>query len=92
MAECDVRSLTASMLTLFTDGNCAMRLFEKFKVPYIVAVRNTDVNDFLKKLPWLRNRGLRVMRKASAICFLSEAYQKQVFERYIPERYKEDLL
>ncbi len=42
--------------TLFTDGNCAMELSKKYGIPYVVAVRNTDVNDFFKKFPWLRKR------------------------------------
>ena len=33
--------------TLFTDGNCAMQLSKKYGIPYVVAIRNTDVNTFL---------------------------------------------
>lgn len=77
--------------TLFTDGNCAMNLSEKYGVPYIVAVRNTDVNDFFKKLPFLRKRGIRIMEKAYAICFLSESYRDKVFNLYVPDRLKNKL-
>jgi glycosyltransferase involved in cell wall biosynthesis len=78
--------------TLFTDGNCAMNISEKYKIPFIVAVRNADVNDFLKKLPHLRKRGIEIMNRASAILFLSKAYLNQVFDKYVPERLKEELL
>lgn len=78
--------------TLFTDGNCARRLSKKYKIPYVVAIRNTDVNDFFAKMIHLRNRGIKVMRDAKAIFFLSESYRKQVFDKYVPKRYKEDLL
>lgn len=78
--------------TLYTDGNCARRLSEKYGVPYVVAVRNTDVNSFFRLMPHLRKRGVKTMLKASAVFFLSEAYRKQVFDKYIPERYKEEIL
>ncbi len=77
--------------TLFTDGNAAMKLSEKYGLPYIVAVRNTDVNDFFKKIPFLRNRGVQVLKKASAICFLSESYKNTVFKQYVPESLQEEL-
>lgn len=77
--------------TLFTDGNCARRLSEKYGVPYAVAVRNTDVNSFFRLMPHLRKRGIKTMLKASAVFFLSEAYRKQVFDKYVPEKYREEI-
>lgn len=71
--------------TLFTDGNCAMKLSKKYGFPYVVTVRNTDVNDFFRKRPYLKARGIQIMKNAAAICFLSEAYRQQVYERVIPK-------
>lgn len=70
--------------TLFTDGNCARTLSEKYGIPYVVAVRNTDVNDFLKKMIHLRSRGLEILKNAQQVFFLSPTYKKQVFDKYIP--------
>lgn len=77
--------------TLFTDGNAAMNLAKKYNKPFVVAVRNTDVNDFFAKLFYLRGRGIKIMRHASAIFFLSESYRKQVFEKYVPKKYRDEL-
>ena len=77
--------------TLFTDGNAAMKLAKKYKKPFIVAVRNTDVNDFFAKLFYLRGRGIKIMRAAQKIIFLSEAYRKHVFETYVPHKYYDEL-
>lgn len=77
--------------TLFTDGNAAMKLAKKYHKPYIVAVRNTDVNVFFAKLFYLRRRGIEIMRNAKKIIFLSEAYRKIVFEKYVPQKYSEEL-
>lgn len=75
--------------TLFTDGNVARKLSEKYNIPFVVAIRNTDVNDFFKKMLHLRKRGVKTMQEARAIFFLSKPYYNQVFTKYIPEEKKE---
>ena len=78
--------------TLFSDGNVALNLSEKYGIPYVVAIRNTDVNDFFRLMPHLRGRGIEIMRKASAVFFLSNAYLDQVFKKYIPVKYHDEIL
>ncbi|MBR4307977.1 MAG: glycosyltransferase family 4 protein [Oscillospiraceae bacterium] len=78
--------------TLFTDGNVAYKLHKKFGIPYAVAVRNTDVNAFFKFRPHLRGRGVKILRNAAAVFFLSESYREQVFSAYIPEEYHQEIL
>ena len=73
--------------TLYTDGNAARTMSKKYGVPYVVAVRNTDVNTFFKYMPHLRGRGVKIMLDAKAVFFLSEAYRKQVFDKYVPKKY-----
>lgn len=78
--------------TLFTDGNCAMKLSEKYDIPYVVAIRNTDVNDFFRKMVHLRRRGIKIMLNAKAIFFLSDSYKNEVFNKYVPSECKKQLL
>ena len=70
--------------TLFTDGNAAMELGKKHGVPYVVAVRNTDINGFFKRRWLLHGRGIKVLENASAVFFLSEEYRRILLEKYIP--------
>ena len=77
--------------TLFTDGNVARVLSEKYDIPYVVAVRNTDVNAFFKTMIHLRKRGIRTMRRAKKVFFLSESYRKAVFEKYIPSTFRAEI-
>lgn len=77
--------------TLYTDGNAARVLSEKYGIPFVVTVRNTDVNDFLKKMIHLRKRGLKTLLAAKDVFFLSEAYRRQVFEKYVPQKYQEEI-
>jgi len=73
--------------TLFTDGNVAYELKKKYNIPYVVAIRNTDVNNFFKYMFFLRKHGLKIMKEASAIFFLSNSYKYEVFNKYIPKKY-----
>ena len=77
--------------TLFTDGNCAMELFKKYDIPYIVAIRSTDVNYFFKKMLPLRKLGIEIMENAAAILFLSKEYERKVFDCYVPSEKAEVL-
>ncbi len=77
--------------TLFTDGNAARVLSKKYGVPYVAAIRNTDVNDFFAKLPFLRSRGVKTMLDAKRVFYLSEAYKNTVFTRFVPEKYHSSL-
>lgn len=77
--------------TLFTDGNCAMKLSEKYNKPYVVAVRDTDVNYFFKYRPWLTGRGVKILSRAQAVFFLSESYKDKVLNAYVPAEYREEI-
>lgn len=71
--------------SLFSNGFIAYRLKQEFGIPYIVAVRNTDVNVFFKHLIHLRPVGLRIMAEASAIVFISKPYKDFTIGRYVPK-------
>lgn len=73
--------------SLFSNGYVAMKLKEKYNIPYIVAVRNTDLNIFFKKMLHLRKLGIKILKNADQIIFLSESYKKQCFEKYVPGKY-----
>ncbi len=72
--------------TLFSAGYAAMNLSAKYNVPYIVAVRNTDVNVFFRKFPHLRPEGVRILQNAALVVFLSGAYRRMVTGQYVPEQ------
>lgn len=76
--------------TLFTDGGIALKLKQKYGIPYVVAVRGTDVHTFLKYMPHLRSYGFSVLREASRVFFLSEAYMNRTLA-YIPPIYREEI-
>lgn len=72
--------------TLFSDGNVAMRLAAEHHVPYVVAVRDTDVSVFFRKRVYLRPLGVKILYRAAVVFFLSETYKEEVLGKYVPAR------
>ncbi|MGV3268030.1 glycosyltransferase family 4 protein [Staphylococcus simulans] len=62
--------------TLFSDGYQALKTGK----PYIVTVRNTDINFYMKFYKHLLPLGRKILENASKIIFLSESYKKNTIE------------
>lgn len=77
--------------SLFSNGYIAYKYKKIKNIPYIVAVRNTDVNVFFKKMLHMKKLGVEIMKESSAIIFISEPYKKEVFDKYVPNQLKESL-
>lgn len=74
--------------SLFVNGYLAYKLKKEYGLDYIVAVRNTDLNVFLKYMPWMRKLGIKIMKESKNVIFISHAYKEQVLEKYVDESIK----
>ena len=63
--------------TLFNGGWAAYQLHKAYKVPYVVSVRNTDLNVFLK-IPMFKRIARTILDHAAGVLFLSEAYREKL--------------
>lgn len=70
---------------LFTAGGVAYELKRMYNIPYVVAVRNTDINWFFRYALHLRKLGVRMLCEAARIVFISPS-GLQGLRRYIPAR------
>lgn len=77
---------------LFSNGYVAWKIKKELGIPYIVAVRNTDVNIFFRLMPHLRNTGIKIMLDAARIVFLSNPYMDFVIGKFVPECIRGSLL
>lgn len=68
--------------TLFSDGYQAYIS----KQPYVVTVRNTDINYYMKYYKHLKFIGRRILKKAAAVIFLSEAYKTRAIENLFEDK------
>lgn len=78
--------------SLFSDGAVAYQLNKKYKIPYIVAVRDTDVNQYFKKAIHLRKYALKILMNARNIIFISKSYRDNVLNNYVPNKLKKQIL
>jgi glycosyltransferase involved in cell wall biosynthesis len=74
--------------TLFSSGYTAYRLHKETNIPYIVAIRDVDVNYFFKYMIHLRIVGVNIMKYAEKIIFLSNTYKKFILTKMIPKALK----
>ena len=74
--------------SLFSNGYIAYKLKQKYKIPYIVAVRNTDINLYFKKVKTKKHLGIKILESASKIILISYAYKEKLL-KYIPKKLKQ---
>lgn len=72
--------------TLFSDGAIAYQLYKRFGIPYIVTVRNTDVNAFLAVAPHTWSMGIKILKNAQRIVFISKALQDKFCRQIVIRR------
>lgn len=77
--------------TLFSNGYIAYLYYLKKSVPYIVTIRNTDINIFYRYRPHLRNLGKKILMNASKVIFLSHSMKNRFYEKYFNSKEKEVL-
>lgn len=66
--------------TLFSDGSLADYYFRKYGTPFLVAVRSSDIDIFLKLKPWLKTYGKQILDNAKYIVFITPSL-KTKFQR-----------
>lgn len=77
--------------TLFSEGYLAYKLHKESGIPYIVAVRNTDINVFFKYRKYLHGLGCEILKNADRIIFLTPVYEQKLFDKYIPKKFRDEL-
>lgn len=70
-------------VTMFTDGAVAYKLFKDYGIPYIISVRNTDINEFLAVAPHTWGTGIKVLLNAKKIIFLSKAPKEKFCRHFL---------
>ena len=69
---------------VFSAGYLAYKAKREYGIPYIVTVRNTDINTFFRYCFWLRKTGVEILRNAERVIFISKAYQNIIADKYLP--------
>lgn len=67
--------------TLYSDGLLAYMLYEKYQIPYFVAVRSVDIDVFMRYRPDLNGLLLKILKHAQQVIFISEGLKTKFFKR-----------
>lgn len=73
--------------TMFNGGYACYMIKKKFGIPYIVSVRNTDINVFMR-IPFFKIIANKIIREAAGIVFLSNSYKKEFINKHVKEKDK----
>lgn len=72
--------------TLFSDGIIAYKIFEKYRIPYVIGIRNTDIDLYCKYFFHLWRIGKKIIENASQIVFITpnlyDKFVKSNFNRF----------
>lgn len=77
--------------TWFSDGGVAYEIYKKYKIPYCITVRNTDLNIFFKYMLHLRSYGVEILKHASKVIFISPVYIDRVKALPFLQKYSTEL-
>lgn len=70
--------------TLCLDGAVAYKLHQETGIPYMCAIRNTDVNNYYKVFKWRKGFFSKILEAASKIIFISPKYKENFLGEIIP--------
>ena len=76
----------------FSNGYIAYKLKKIYGLPYVVAIRNTDVNIFYKYIIHLRSLGKKILRNAEKVIFISPKYKEFVLNNLLDEATKKTII
>lgn len=66
--------------TLFSDGVLAYKAHKEYGVKYAVAIRNTDLNDYIRLMKHTYSTGRKILLNAEKVYFISAGIKKQFEE------------
>src|SRR5690606_33990733 len=67
--------------TWYSDGGVAYLLSKKYSIPYIITIRNTDINIFHKYLVHERSFGKKILERANDLIVISASYKRRILEQ-----------
>ncbi|ETZ24553.1 hypothetical protein N824_13625 [Pedobacter sp. V48] len=65
--------------TWYSDGGVAYELHKLYDIPYVITIRNTDLNLFFRYMLHLRSYGIKILLNAKSIIFISPVYRERFY-------------
>lgn len=74
--------------TWYSDGGVAYLLSRKYNIPYIITIRNSDLNVFQKYLFHERSFGRKILERAEKVILIAASYKQRVLDLKSLEKIK----
>lgn len=75
--------------TWYSDGGVAFLLSKKYGIPYIVTIRNSDLNVFYKYLIHQRLFGRNILKFSKSVVLISASYKSRVLSLNWSDNFRE---
>lgn len=77
---------------MFSDGIVCRYLSHNLGIPYVLSVRDTDINSWFSwKWPWIRTEGVKNLKEAKKVIFISKPYKEKLLNLLHEERLRDDI-
>ena len=89
--EADLRNFRPDLIhahKLFAGGSQALYYKTHYGIPYIVTLRNTEINSMLPYMPWLRPLARRILQESQRIILLSPAYRPKLQDLFSKDKWQ----
>ncbi len=89
--ETDVQDFRPELIhahKLFAGGSQALYYKQHYGIPYIVALRNTEVNSMLPYMPWLRPLARQILQESRRIILISPSYRAKLQGLFRPDAWQ----
>lgn len=77
--------------TLCLDGAVAYMLHRELGLPYMCAIRNTDVNNYYKVFKWRKGFFGKILKAANKIVFISPKYKENFLGEVMPADVRKEI-
>ena len=64
--------------TVFSDGGIAYKMYREYGIPYVVAVRTTDLSIYINKSKLLWAHGRKILLHAKKIVLINKCYEERL--------------
>ena len=77
---CILSNFSIHAHSLYSNGGVAYETYKRFNIPYIVAVRSTDI-EYMNIFPYLNEYACEILFHASKVIYISPDLKQQAFDR-----------
>lgn len=78
--------------TWYSDGGVAYLLSKRYNIPYVITIRNSDLNVFYKYLPHERAFGRQIVMGAQKVILIGASYRGRLMQLSSLQKNTDDLL